>query len=167
MRTALRNRKNLVKAGQTRNFRSGSAIRLFRKVGKTYMKLRWIRFTIAASLTAASSFGQYPAGSPGSGGYHSSTGIAIGAGAAAAAGIGYLVLRNHNHATVSGCLQSADNVNMLLDSKQNTYTLINSKSVPLKAGERVELRGKKVQRNSGTLAFEVHGLVKDYGQCQQ
>ena len=134
------------------------------------MKLRWIRFTVAVSVSAASSFGQYPAGTPGynppSGGYHSSTGIAIGAGAAAAVGIGYLVLRKHNHATVSGCLQSADNLDTLLDSKQNTYTLINSKSVPLKAGERVELRGKKVQQNSGTLAFEVHGLVKDYGQCQ-
>jgi hypothetical protein len=131
------------------------------------MKLRWIRLTVAVSLSAAFSFGQYPAGSSGSGGYHSSTGIAIGAGAAAAAGIGYLVLRNHNHATVSGCLQSADSVDTLLDSKQNTYTLINSKSVPLKAGDRVELRGKKVQRNSGALAFEVHALVKDYGQCQQ
>ena len=131
------------------------------------MKLRWIRLTVAVSLSAAFSFGQYPTGSSGSGGYHSSTGIAIGAGAAAAAGIGYLVLRNHNHATVSGCLQSADSVDTLLDSKQNTYTLINSKSVRLKAGDRVELRGKKVQRNSGALAFEVHALVKDYGQCQQ
>jgi hypothetical protein len=131
------------------------------------MKLRWIRFAAVVSLSAAYSFGQYPAGSSGSGGYHSSTGIAIGAGAAAAAGIGYLVLRNHNHATVSGCLQSADNVATLLDSKQNTYTLINSKSVPLKAGERVELRGKKVHRNSDALAFEVQGLVKDYGKCQQ
>jgi hypothetical protein len=135
------------------------------------MKLRWIRFAAAVSLSAASSFGQYPTGTPGytppSGGYHSSTGIAIGAGAAAAVGIGYLVLRNHNHATVSGCLQSADNVDTLLDSRQNTYSLINSKSVPLKVGERVELRGKKVQQNSGPLAFEVHGLVKDYGPCHQ
>jgi hypothetical protein len=122
------------------------------------MKLRWIRFADAVSLSAASSFGQYPAGTPGynppSRGYHSSTGIAIGAGAAAGIGIGYLVLRNHHHATVSGCLQSADNVDTLLDSKQNTYTLINTKSVALQAGERVELRGKKVQGNSG-LAFEV------------
>lgn len=135
------------------------------------MKLRWIRFAAAVSLTAVASFGQYPAGTPGynppSGGYHSSTGIAIGAGAAAAVGIGYLVLRNHSHATVSGCLQSIEHVDTLLDSKQNTYTLINSTSVPLMAGERVELRGKRVQRNSGALGFEVHGLVKDYGPCQQ
>jgi hypothetical protein len=95
---------------------------------------------------------------------HRHAGPAIGA--AAAAGIGYLVLRNHDHATVSGCVQSAESMDTLLDSKQNSYTLINTKSVPLKAGERVELRGKKVQRNSGP-AFEVHGLVKDYGQCQQ
>ena len=92
----------------------------------------------------------------GSGGYHSSTGIAIGAGAAAAVGVGYLVLRNHNHATVSGCLQSADNVDTLLDSKQNTYTLINSKSVPLKAGSAWSCVAKS-SGNSG-LAFEVQGL---------
>lgn len=135
------------------------------------MRSRWIRLAVAVTFTAAFSFGQYPAGTPGytprSGGYHSSTGIAIGAGAAAAVGIGYLVLRNHNHATVSGCLQSGNHVDTLLDGKQNTYTLINSKSVPLKAGERVELRGKRVQGNSGALVFEVHGLVKNYGQCQQ
>jgi hypothetical protein len=135
------------------------------------MRLRWIRLAVAASLGAAFSFGQYPAGTPGynppSGGYHSSTGIAIGAGAAAAVGIGYLVLRNHSHTTVSGCLESTDHVDTLLDSKQNTYTLINSESVLLKAGERVELRGKRVQRNPGELTFEVKGLVKDYGPCQQ
>jgi hypothetical protein len=102
------------------------------------------------------------------GGYHSSTGIAIGAGAAAGIGIGYLVLRNHNHnhAKISGCLQASDHAETLLDDQNNTYNLINSESVPLKSGERVELRGKRV-RSPGTLAFEVQGMVKDYGQCRQ
>ena len=136
------------------------------------MQLRWIRFTVAVSLCAASGFGQYPMGTPGynppSGGYHSSTGIAIGAGAAAGIGIGYLVLRNHNHnrAKISGCLQASDHAETLLDDQNNTYNLINSESVPLKSGERVELRGKRV-RSPGTLAFEVQGMGKDYGQCQK
>ena len=130
------------------------------------MQSQCVRLIVALSLSAAAAFGQYPAGtSPG--GYHSSTGIAIAAGAAAAAGIGYLVLRNH-HGKVSGCVQSIDHVETLLDdSQKNVYTLINLNAVPLKTGERVELRGKRIRQNSGTPAFEVHGLIKDYGQCQQ
>jgi len=130
------------------------------------MQSQCVRLIVALSLSAAAAFGQYPAGtSPG--GYHSSTGIAIGAGAAAAAGVGYLVLRNH-HGKVSGCVQSIDHVETLLDdSQKNAYTLINLNAVPLKTGERVELRGKRIRQNSGTPAFEVHGLIKDYGQCQQ
>jgi len=130
------------------------------------MQARWFRFTIALSLSAAAAFGQYPAGtSPG--GYHSSTGIAIGAGAAAGAGIGYLVLRNHDRGKVTGCLQSADNAGRLLDDNQKTYALINPAAVPLQTGERVELRGKRIRQSSGTFAFEIHGLIKDYGPCQQ
>lgn len=131
------------------------------------MQLRWIQFAVALSLSAGAAFGQYPAGTA-PGGYHSSTGIAIGAGAAAGAGIGYLVLRNHNRGKVTGCLQSSDNGGTLLDdSKKNTYALINVSAVPLKTGERVQLKGKSIRRSSGTPAFEVHGLIKDYGPCQQ
>jgi hypothetical protein len=78
-----------------------------------------LRFAVALSLGTASIFGQYPGGSSQPpGGYHSSTGIAIGAGAAA--GIGYLVLRNHNRGTVVGCLRSASNASetLLHDNKK-------------------------------------------------
>jgi hypothetical protein len=128
-----------------------------------------LRFAVALSLGTASIFGQYSGGSSQlPGGYHSSTGIAIGAGAAAGVGIGSLVLRNHNRGTVVGCLQSASNASetLLHDNKNNTYALINSDSVPLKMGERVALRGKRIQRGSGRPAFAVHGLIKDYGQCE-
>src|SRR5690348_16428017 len=101
------------------------------------------RFTILPSLCAASTFGQYPGGAPppsmggatppsGSynpsmGGYHTSTGIAIGAGAAAGVGILYLVLHNRHHGSVVGCLQSANNASETLrdDNKKDIYTLIN------------------------------------------
>ena len=119
------------------------------------------------SLSAGVAFGQYPAGtSPG--GYHSSTGIAIGAGAAAGVGIGDLILHNHNHGKIMGCLQPVDNAGTLLDdNKKNIHALINPDAVSLKTGERVELRGRRIHQDSGTLTFEVHRLVKDYGQCQQ
>jgi hypothetical protein len=130
------------------------------------MHSRWVRFILALSLSAAAAFGQYPAGtSPG--GYHSSTGIAIGAGVAAGAGIGYLVLRNHNRSKVTGCVQSADRAGSLLDDNRKTHALINPAGVPLQTGERVALRGKRIRQSSGTFAFEVQGLIKDYGPCQQ
>jgi hypothetical protein len=142
-----------------------------------------MRRFILLSLCAASTFGQYPGGAPqpaggapqpsggynpSMGGYHTSTGIAIGAGAAAGVGIVYLVLHNRNRGKVVGCLQSANNASETLrdDKRRETYTLINSESVPLKAGERVALKGKKISQSSGGLAFEVHGLVTDYGQCE-
>ena len=105
---------------------------------------------------------------PSMGGYHSSTGIAIGAGAAAAVGIGFLVWHNHNRGRVAGCLEAANNASeTLLDDKgKTTYTLVNSGSVPLKTGERVELRGKRTRQSSGAPAFEVHALIKDYGPCE-
>jgi hypothetical protein len=53
------------------------------------------------------------------------------------------------------------------DNKKSTYTLINNDSVTLKTGERVALKGKKIRQNSGELAFEVHGLAKDYGACER
>jgi ABC-type oligopeptide transport system substrate-binding subunit len=137
---------------------------------------------LALSLCANLARGQYPAGStpppggssqaPGtynpSTGYHSSTGIAIGA-AAAGVGIAYLVLRKHARGNVVGCLQPADaaSTTLVSDNKKSTYTLINNDSVTLKTGERVALRGKKIRQNSGELAFEVHGLAKDYGACEQ
>jgi hypothetical protein len=142
------------------------------------------RFAILFSLCAVSTFGQYPGGAmpppaggatpppgaynPSMGGYHAGTGIAIGAGAAAGVGILYLVMHNRHRSEVVGCLQSANNVSETLrdDNGKDTYTLINSESVPLKAGERVALKGKKVSQSSGGRAFEVHGLIKNYGPCE-
>jgi hypothetical protein len=139
---------------------------------------------LALSLCAKLAPGQYsgsstppPGGSsqapgvynPSTGGYHSSTGIAIGAAAAAGVGIAYLVLHNHAHGTVVGCLQPSDaaSTRLVSDNKKNTYTLINNDSVALQTGERVALKGKKIRQSSGELAFEVHRLAKDYGACER
>ena len=60
------------------------------------MRSKWmVRTAVAVSLSATSAFGQYPGGSSGTyngGGYHASTGIAIGA-AAVGAEVGILALR--------------------------------------------------------------------------
>lgn len=139
---------------------------------------------LALSFCANLALGQYPGGStpppggssqapgvynPSTGGYHSSTGIAIGAAAAAGVGIAYLVLRNHARGNVVGCLQRSDaaSTRLVSDNKKSIYTLINNDSVTLKTGERVALKGKKMRQSSGELAFEVHGLAKDYGACER
>ena len=125
------------------------------------------RMTVVALLCAASAFAQYSGGTMGStGGYKSSTGIAIGAAAAAGVGIGYLALRHSGG--VSGCVESGANGQMqLIGSKaSNNYMLLNPTSVTLEPGERVKLKGKKVKGSSGQEVFEVHGLAKDYGPCK-
>jgi hypothetical protein len=131
-----------------------------------------ICFTVALCLYAGQARGQSgganPGGyNPGMGGYHSSTGIAIGAAAAAGVGIAYLVLHNRAPGKVVGCVESSGSTMLLSDDKKSTYTLITTDSVTLKTGERVALRGKKFRQNSGELAFEVHGLAKDYGPCDR
>jgi hypothetical protein len=100
-----------------------------------------------------------------SGGYKSSTGIAIGAAAAAGIGVGYLVM--HSRAGLTGCLVNRDNGQMELVGKKpaDTYVLHYNSSVSLQPGERVRLKGKKLHDGSGQNMFEVHGLAKDYGAC--
>ncbi len=100
-----------------------------------------------------------------SGGYKSSTGIAIGAAAAAGIGVGYFVMRSR--AGLTGCLVKRDNGQMELVGKKpaDTYVLQYNSSVSLQPGERVRLKGKKVHVGSGQNMFEVHGLAKDYGAC--
>jgi hypothetical protein len=123
-----------------------------------------IRFAVALTLCANAAVGQY--GGSGNGGYHASKGIAIGATAAAGAGIAYLAVHSHSHGKLTGCLESSGASPILRsDDKKNTYTLINGDSVRLIQGERVALKGKKLRQGSG-LAFEVHGVAKDYGACE-
>jgi hypothetical protein len=131
------------------------------------------RVAVAVVVLAACAFAQtYPGGTtmPGvytapSGGYKSSTGIAIGSAAAAGVAVGYLVM--HNRGSLSGCLVSGDNGQMELRRNKSggTYMLRNDSSVSLKTGERVRLKGKKVHDGSGQNMFDVHGLAKDYGAC--
>src|ERR1700681_2010068 len=96
-----------------------------------------ICITVALSLTAGEAHGESgratPGGyNPGMGGYHSSTGIAIGAAAAAGVGIAYLVLHNRVTGKVVGCVESSGSTMLLSDDKNSTYTLIKTDSVTLK-----------------------------------
>ena len=132
-----------------------------------------------ALFMANQAFAQYGGGmggGAGTGGSSSGTpnydspsygrGKAIGAGlgaAAGGAGLLYLVMRHRG--MVTGCVQSAnDGLRLVDDKKKRSYTLFLD-GADVKAGELVELRGKKAKDGSGDPSFQAHELVKNLGGC--
>ena len=124
------------------------------------------RALCVVALSASFAQGQYSGGSTGAGGYHNSTGIAIGAAAATGVVATYALWHLHSRSMVSGCLGAAG-ATLVDDRKKSTYVLINNDSLPLTVGDRVSLKGKKIRQGSGREAFEVHRVAKDFGACQQ
>lgn len=150
------------------------------------MAIRWLVRTtlgILLSMGAASAglaapcggYGQPPC--PGGTGYSttgksygSGTAIAVAAGAAVAVVAGVLVYRHHHasqgeEASVMGCTTQANGMMSLMDDSTKTTFSLTSLSKDVKAGERVELSGKKSQDATGKNTFHVQKLVKDDGPC--
>ena len=129
---------------------------------------RWVKMSISVAIilfavAAPSARAQYPAGGMG-GGY--GNGAAVGAGIGAAVGGAALVYwATHRQATVVGCVRPAGDGSQLVDERDHkTYSLV-SGGESLKAGERVQLQGKKVKDSSGTPAFRVKKVARDLGSC--
>ena len=97
-------------------------------------------------------------------GYGSGKAIGIGVGAAAA-GAGVLFLALHHRGGVTGCVQKTDDGVRLVDDKKNKSYALEAGSVDLKAGDRVELKGKKSSGNGGAEMFEPTKVVKSLGSC--
>lgn len=104
-----------------------------------------------------------PGYTPPKGGYGSGKAIGIGVGAAAGAGILFVAL--HNHGNVTGCIEPAEDGLRLVDAKKNKSYALLAGPVPLKPGERVELKGQKSKSEDGAQSFEARKLVKDLGSC--
>ena len=109
-------------------------------------------------------------GTPGTPGYVApkngyGSGKAIGIGVGAAAGVGVLFVALHHHGAVTGCVQQTDDGLRLVDEKKNKSYALESGSVDLKAGDRVELKGKKSSGNGGAQMFEPTKVVKSLGSC--
>jgi len=137
---------------------------------------------VAATASAQYGGGDGTGGGMGSGGtggtgtssgYSSGSGkaIGIGVGVAAAAAVGIALLVHHHHAaareeaSVIGCTQSILNGLSLMNENDNQMHLLLSKNTPLQPGELVELKGVVAKEGSGTPAFRVQSLVKNYGTC--
>jgi hypothetical protein len=140
-----------------------------------------VRVALGICLTAflaSSAFAQYGGGGTGMGsgtpgtpgyvapktGYGSGKAIGIGVGAAAA-GAGVLFFAMHHHGTVTGCVRQSDDGLRLVDEKKNKSYALEPGSVDVKAGDRVELKGKKSTGNGGSAMFEPTKVVKSLGSC--
>jgi hypothetical protein len=137
-----------------------------------------VRIALGICLTAflaSSALAQYGGGmgtgTPGTPGYVAPTsgygsGKAIGIGVgAAAAGAGVLFLALHHHGVVTGCVRQTDDGLRLVDEKKNKSYALESGSVALKPGDRVELKGKKSSGSGGAQMFEPTKVVKSLGSC--
>jgi hypothetical protein len=141
-----------------------------------------LRYVLRAALAAALIFGvstlavaQYGGGGggggmPGTPGYtphgsYSSKGAIIGGVAGGAAvGAGLLYWKLHSRAKLQGCV-AGDGDKLVSEKDNQTYSLTSKQGETLKAGERVELLGKKTRNASGEPMFEVHKMSKDFGSC--
>jgi hypothetical protein len=140
-----------------------------------------LRMTLGICLTvflASSALAQYGGGGTGMGtgtpgtpgyvapksGYGSGKAIGIGVGAAAA-GAGVLFFALHHRGAVTGCVQKTDDGLRLVDEKKNTSYALEAGSVDLKAGDRVELKGKKSGRDGESQMFAPTKVVKNLGSC--
>ncbi|MCU1239950.1 MAG: hypothetical protein JWO71_676 [Candidatus Acidoferrum typicum] len=130
-----------------------------------------------ATFLSGSAFAQYGGGgtgmgtgTPGTPGYVPpkngyGSGKAIGIGVGAAAGVGVLFLALHHHGAVSGCVQQTDDGLRLVDEKKNKSYVLEPGSVDVKAGDHVQLKGKKSSGAAGAEMFEPTKIVKNLGRC--
>jgi hypothetical protein len=102
---------------------------------------------------------------PGRGGYGHGAAIGIGVGAAAA-GAGAIYLMTHRANKVTGCIETAnDGLHLTDDKTRRSLALIPGKA-DIKAGERVELKGKIKKNAAGEQNFLVKSVMKDFGECR-
>ena len=107
------------------------------------------------------SSGTYAPGTPG---YGHGKAIGIGVGAAAV-GVGAIYLMTHRASKVTGCTEMADDgLRLTEDKSKRTLTLLPGPT-NIKAGERVELKGKVRKNATGDQSFLVKRVAKDFGEC--
>lgn len=91
--------------------------------------------------------------------------IGIGVGAAAA-GVGAVYLLTHRASKVTGCVETADDGLHLTDDKTKRTLALVPGAADIKAGERVELKGKIKKNTAGDQSFVVKTVAKDFGACR-
>jgi|SRR5215472_11548695 len=112
--------------------------------------------------TGSGTMGSSSASGPKYGANGKAIGIGIGA-AAAAVGAVYLV--RHHQGPIYGCVTAnPDDRLAILDEKTGQTYSLRAGDVDLKAGERVQLKGKRFRDENGVQSLEVK-KVQDLGVC--
>jgi hypothetical protein len=109
-------------------------------------------------------------GAPGTAGTSSTPsyghGKAIGIGVGAAvAGVGAVYLMTHRASKVTGCVETADDGLHLTDDRSRRTLALVPGAANVKAGERLELKGKIRKSAAGDQSFLVKTVAKDLGEC--
>lgn len=99
--------------------------------------------------------------SPASG---SAKAIGIGVGATAAA-LSVVYLIRHHRGPVNGCVTASDDRLTIFDEKTGETYILRVGDDDIRAGERVELKGKRSKDERGVLSFDVK-KVTDLGSCR-
>jgi hypothetical protein len=86
------------------------------------------------------------------------------AGGAAVIGL-VLFLALRKAPSITGCILPVDGEVSLTDERDHRPYALIAESSDLKAGRRVRLRGKKIQRNDGRFTFRTKKIDHDYGNC--
>jgi hypothetical protein len=119
-------------------------------------------------LVAVPAFAQYGGTTGASGGstpsYGSGKAIGIGVGAAAA-GAGAIYFMTHRSSHITGCVAMGDGGLVLTDDKTKRSFDLLTGDADIKAGERVELKGKIKKAESGDATFNVKSVSKNLGEC--
>jgi hypothetical protein len=80
------------------------------------------------------------------------------------AGAGMIFLAMRHAGQVSGCVHAGVDGLQLVDAKNRTYSLLPG-TAAVKAGERVELKGKRSKYGSGGVTFQPKKITKSMGPC--
>ena len=94
-------------------------------------------------------------------------GAVIGAAIGVGAVTGVVLYLTLHKPSITGCTASENGITSVIDEKDKLHYVLSDQNLKLAAGERVKLQGKKRKDRSGTLAFQVKTLKRDYGLCQQ
>jgi hypothetical protein len=71
----------------------------------------------------------------------------------------------HHHGEVKGCVRQTDGGLQLVDEKKHKSYSLERGSVDVKAGDFVQLKGKKSSGTSGAEMFEPTKVIKNFGSC--
>ncbi len=148
--------------------------------GKSRRLTRQVIRLAVILLLAATAYAQVYSGGGGMGGttgtpgttgtssapsYGHGKAIGIGVGAAAA-GVGAVYLMTHRASKITGCVETADDGLHLTDDKTKRTLALVPGAADIKAGERVELKGKIKKNTAGDQSFLVKTVTKDFGECR-